>query len=1466
EFENESGTLEPTRTEYPIFRAISSPERANPQNESVNPLPNAHIIAINENIIQINEEVDNNNGPLSPADMENIENNNAVDYIPNRNEIERLVEPVEQEQLQQPLFDRSNPFIEQIDVLSNRNNPFVNIIVNENFYSNVDSPVNLIDAVTSKNQIMSPKSLEEVISLDSSLSEKSATDINSVEEALRALDFAISGEESLLQPNEDDFECYNEDFAFTCHEIAKSFTDDEYKGNEAKQIFDSEYMDEVRKEAESLVNSVIAESTDRINQGLVSTQRIMSQNDDTLVDVDSNTFIAKEAIENATQISSDSLTDGQILPKDFQSVENLCFDNIMLEASTPFVKLKRERFPDSPSFTGSPIVANATFDIESECPSNNIFGKMDGIIGISPIVSEEGRLGSTFNVQKNELIKENCLDTSAYFESPPINTTFDIDMKQSNGTSPFLGDTKQLEKNLSVEQMPNPVNETFTACDATFSKEPEVEALTKTDCPTIKIDKEETTSVDMTTVTPVNTPIELNYSLDSWDKFISNSMSQQLDMPKHIPEMQPCTSAQAAYAEASTSGWFLHPKADDPPSSSDTCEVDDENEENLNETFDALRKQLIIMLPHAQGIAEHPPDFSDDDDDDDYTEEKPEQRSPCENVTELPTEMVINYKRPLSPIMEESEDETCKTFILNETKNFDSTSTGCIETGEAIMGVTKTLMASNDTLFNFEDAFGDDAFSPRTTSQNDIVKESKLNHPDSSDASTPTPRTFKPIEFETHETCNVNDLLSPDQQKTLSEDICTVDHVSSDAVDTTFTTNTLEEKTCISVHMKDDEKISEISEPDWGSSGQFDLNSLNDVPSMDILDNDDEHGTEFENDDSSSTVNLPNKEENVVEDHPNPSIFSTVHQNEDDESFKNKTTNFLLNEINYSSGYYNKSSDIKPIIYDNVKENTDPNVKEYDRIETFSKNDNKILIHTKNLAESGIFEGDLLSETDEIVQNSTFHPADITFDLNKHQAIIPNFTVCEIDTQGDQGVMVTREIVHQLSGEEDPWAHSISDIRFTGPCTEIMSTSFTNSEWDSDVDDSNSSEEFMYVKGTPPKVPSPELYKHKLEQKHESVTVPAVAEEDVENIWKTHEDKVPVTGIEHTDKEQYEDEDSSSDAEGEWVPSCWDSLAQPSRSALKSPDKSSSSPKKRRSVAFKKQNYHSVYEYPKEVAMSPSYSEPQLWARDLNDLFNFVEKKSEAIDVKVSESDGFNVSSSTRPFHGSQFNAQCHTWPTDSNFSWSQIQISVPGILDPFQAQIRQDNESHSDKYPSYSDLQIKWPKDLKDFICSEQTSENIEKDLTRPDSGVGESAELLSDSVTLGDLCHTKASLRLPLQNVPALMTDETKNLFNDESIDQNNLILPTPSCTGSMDSLSSSSGSERQVSFSTFGKSKSLSFDNDRINASDCKSLMIAEEEKLNENDGPKLENDRCTKQNDSTDEDSGIESIMRIASEKI
>lgn len=165
-----------------------------------------------------------------------------------------------------------------------------------------------------------------------------------------------------------------------------------------------------------------------------------------------------------------------------------------------------------------------------------------------------------------------------------------------------------------------------------------------------------------------------------------------------------------------------------------------------------------------------------------------------------------------------------------------------------------------------------------------------------------------------------------------------------------------------------------------------------------------------------------------------------------------------------------------------------------------------------------------------------------------------------------------------------------------------MSTSFSSpsNEWDSDVDESNSSEEFMFVKG--PSLPATtvtDLRNAVLPDQHQQL--PGIIEDsssaDIDSVWNTHHDKVPVSSssvngksvdgcsgvqakflilfnrTDENDADQHNggtsDEDegdddegnsnnSSSDAEGEWVPSCWDSMAQPARSALKSPDKSSS--------------------------------------------------------------------------------------------------------------------------------------------------------------------------------------------------------------------------------------------------------------------------------------------------------------------
>lgn len=158
------------------------------------------------------------------------------------------------------------------------------------------------------------------------------------------------------------------------------------------------------------------------------------------------------------------------------------------------------------------------------------------------------------------------------------------------------------------------------------------------------------------------------------------------------------------------------------------------------------------------------------------------------------------------------------------------------------MGVTKVLMASNDTLFNFEDTLGDreDMLSPRNINFMNVTSTMATANSGGNSAKsittqpenckTPTNEGFLaayPIEckpndlnsdnhmindirpnslqlnFENLTTHHLGDLLSPEQQKTLSEEINTIEQLSSDLSATIdATTNTLDDlKTCISVHM-----------------------------------------------------------------------------------------------------------------------------------------------------------------------------------------------------------------------------------------------------------------------------------------------------------------------------------------------------------------------------------------------------------------------------------------------------------------------------------------------------------------------------------------------------------------------------------------------------------------------------------------------------------------------------------------
>ncbi|XP_066257637.1 uncharacterized protein [Euwallacea similis] len=169
------------------------------------------------------------------------------------------------------------------------------------------------------------------------------------------------------------------------------------------------------------------------------------------------------------------------------------------------------------------------------------------------------------------------------------------------------------------------------------------------------------------------------------------------------------------------------------------------------------------------------------------------------------------------------------------------------------------------------------------------------------------------------------------------------------------------------------------------------------------------------------------------------------------------------------------------------------------------------------------------------------------------------------------------------SEQEQDMLGILTDIRFSGPVdNQLMSTSFSESNdveeqgWDSGSDTrSSSSGEFIWKEG----------------EHEESLKALKAAPHDV------LEDIQPMEGISEEPTES-DVSTSSSDDEGdnlEFVPSAWDKFATPTKSALRSPEKSlERNELKPKGVWFKKQKYHCVYEYPREPE-SPVLQSHDLW-------------------------------------------------------------------------------------------------------------------------------------------------------------------------------------------------------------------------------------------------------------------------------
>lgn len=224
------------------------------------------------------------------------------------------------------------------------------------------------------------------------------------------------------------------------------------------------------------------------------------------------------------------------------------------------------------------------------------------------------------------------------------------------------------------------------------------------------------------------------------------------------------------------------------------------------------------------------------------------------------------------------------------------------------MGVTKILMASNDTLFNFEDTLGDDAFSPRNSSHSECNTNGSNTPQPTSDCCTPVNDILSDTQYviddkpflknltfnsdDRSPTNIINELLSPELVKTFSEDINTVELASSDLSGTMdVTTNTLDDlKTCISVHIKHDNDIDEAknnSEP---------LSDRTEPISEEILLNGEQNSDEILNSNKNNKIK-----------------FNQIKQQND----------FLKNEIQFSSRH--SSSTDSDSIGSSSKENENPN-------------------------------------------------------------------------------------------------------------------------------------------------------------------------------------------------------------------------------------------------------------------------------------------------------------------------------------------------------------------------------------------------------------------------------------------------------------------------------------------------------------------------------------------------------------
>ncbi|XP_014213844.1 intracellular protein transport protein USO1-like isoform X2 [Copidosoma floridanum] len=299
------------------------------------------------------------------------------------------------------------------------------------------------------------------------------------------------------------------------------------------------------------------------------------------------------------------------------------------------------------------------------------------------------------------------------------------------------------------------------------------------------------------------------------------------------------------------------------------------------------------------------------------------------------------------------------------------------------------------------------------------------------------------------------------------------------------------------------------------------------------------------------------------------------------------------------------------------------------------------------------------------------------------------------------------------SNEED--GHEVPSVSISNELDEDDDDDDDNGMLDEDDDDddeesSSSSGEFVW-----------QQYNTGHIESHEGNSPKIEANENTENDLGEDFDS-------DEDEKDDDDDDDDEEEEEEFTPSAWDATLAPHRSALRSPDKSLRTGDQKKSVWFKKQRYHCVYEYPKETpTQAPNVPawEPTSYT-DWEEMIDNIDRMNfqpmdyfETNNTRGEEE--FFVSSSNRPFQFQSGNGK-------------NVSQFFPGAGN---------NNSEST------------PKSQEDPSQKSESQSNNEE----PTTVSGAAPQFFSDRQQLGKLRHTRDRLKLNL--VTSLSNGNGKNVY---------------------------------------------------------------------------------------------------------